>query len=435
MSQEDKFDCIVVGAGPAGISAALTLARAGVEVTVLERGEYPGAKNVMGGILFSTVLNKLLPEFWKNAPVERHVTQRRFSVLSKDGEVAFDFKTSAYNDPPYNNAWTVLRAKFDRWYAEQAEAAGVMIIPGMLVSDVLIEDSRVVGVKTEPGGDELRCDVVISAEGANSFLAERVGLRKPHDARHMAVAVKEVIGLPRETIEDRFHLSEDEGCAFEVFGQAVQGTFGSGFIYTNKDSVSIGVGSTIHDMNRHGLNPNDVLEQFKKHPSIAPLVRGGESLEYAAHQIPEGGYRHMPKLVMGGLILTGDAAGLVNASHYHEGSNLAMASGVMAAETVIAAKEKGDFGESSLGMYRDKLEASFVLQDLKKFQKFSQFLIDNPHVLRDYPDIIVGLLSEYFAISEKPKAQIEKEVFAKFKQEIGVVSLAKDLWKTWRAMR
>jgi len=435
MSEEEKFDCIIVGAGPAGLSAALTLAKAGVEVAVLERGEYPGSKNVMGGILFTTILDKLLPEFWKQAPVERHVTHRRFSMLSKDGEAAFDFKSSAFNEPPYNHTWTVLRAKFDRWYAEQVEAAGAMIIPGMMVSEALLEDGRVVGVKTEPGGDELRCDVVISSEGANSFLAEQVGLRKPHDAKHMAVAVKEVIGLSRETIEDRFQLNNNEGSAYEVFGHAVQGTFGSGFVYTNKDSLSIGIGATIHDMTRHNLNPNDVLEQFKKHPSIAPLIRGGESLEYAAHMIPEGGYLHLPKLVTGGMILTGDAAGLVNASHYHEGSNLAMASGVLAAETVIAAKEKGDFSESSLAIYRQKLEDSFVLKDLKKFQKFSQFLIDNPHMLRDYPDVMVELLRDYFTVSEKPKVQIEKEVLAKFKREIGVFALAKDLYKTWRAMR
>lgn len=435
MSEEEKFDCIVVGAGPAGLSAALFLAKAGIEVAVLERGEYPGSKNVMGGILFTTILDKLLPEFWKEAPVERHVTHRRFSILSKEGEAAFDFKTAAYNEPPYNDTWTVLRAKFDRWYGEQVEAAGAMIVPGMMVSELLLENGKIVGVKTEPGGDELRCDVVISAEGANSFLAEQVGLRKAHDPRHMAVAVKEVIGLPQETIEDRFHLSGNEGCAYEIFGQAVQGTFGSGFLYTNKDSLSIGIGATIHDMKRHDLNPNDVLEQFKKHPAIAPLIRGGESLEYAAHMIPEGGYRHLPRLTTNGLILTGDAARLVNASQYHEGSNLAMGSGVLAAETVIAAREKGDFSETTLSAYRNKLEDSFVLKDLKKFQKFSQFLNDNPHLLRDYPDVIVGLLADYFRISEKPKAQIEKEVINKFRQEIGIVNLVKDLFRMWRAMR
>jgi electron transfer flavoprotein-quinone oxidoreductase len=435
MSEEEKFDCIIVGAGPAGLTAALKLAQAGVEAAVLERGEYPGSKNVMGGILFTTILDKMLPEFWKEAPVERHVTHRRFSVLSKGGEIALDFKTSAYNEPPFNHTWTVLRAKFDRWYAKKVEEAGAMIIPGMMVSELLVKDGKVTGVKTEPGGDELNCDVVIVAEGANSFLAEQVGLRKPHDPKHMAVAVKEVIGLPREEIENRFHLNGDEGSAYEIFGQAVKGTFGSGFIYSNKESLSIGVGSTIYDMRRQQLNPNEVLEEFKSHPSVAPLIRGGESLEYAAHMIPEGGYTHIPKLTTDGLILTGDAAGLVNASHYHEGSNLAMASGLLAAETVIAAKEKGDFSDATLSHYRTKLDGSFVFQDLKKFQKFSQFLIDNPHLLRDYPDIMVGLLEDYFRISEKPKAQIEKEVFARFKKEIGIFNLVKDLYKMWRATR
>ncbi|RJP77633.1 MAG: FAD-dependent oxidoreductase [Candidatus Zixiibacteriota bacterium] len=435
MSDSEKFDCLVVGAGPAGISAALALARAGIQVAVLERGEYPGAKNVMGGILFTTVLNKLLPEFWKQAPVERHVTQRRFSMLSRDGEVALDFRTGAYNEPPYNHTWTVLRSKFDRWFAEQAEAAGVMIVPGMMVSELLVENGKVVGVKTEPGGDELRSDVVISAEGVNSFLAEQVGLRRPHDPRHMAVAVKEVIALPASVIEDRFRISGDEGSAWEVFGQAVQGTFGSGFVYTNKDSISIGVGSTIHDMTRHRLNPNEVLEQFKRHPAIRPLVRGGETLEYAAHMIPEGGFTHLPRMVMDGLILTGDAAGLVNASHYHEGSNLAMASGLYAAETVVEAKRRGDFSAATLSQYANKLEHSFVLQDLRKFQRVSAYFNENPHTLRDYPDVMVRLLSDYFTVSEKPKAEIEKEVIRKFRSEIGVLNLVKDVFKIGRAMR
>lgn len=435
MSEEEKFECLIVGAGPAGLSAALTLAKAGVEVAALERGEYPGSKNVMGGILFSTILDKMLPEFWKEAPVERHIANRRFSLLSREGEIALDFKTSAYNEPPYNHTWSVLRAKFDRWYAEQVEAAGAMIIPGMMVSELLMQNGKVVGVRTEPGGDELRCDVVISAEGANSFLAQQVGLRREHDQRHMAVAVKEVIGLPQSVIEDRFQLSNNEGSAWDVFGQAVEGTYGSGFVYTNKDSVSIGIGASIHDMKRHKLNPNDVLEQFKKHPTIAPLVRGGETLEYAAHMIPEGGYQHLPKLVMDGLILVGDAAGLVNASHYHEGSNLAMASGVLAAETIIEAKKRGDFSKAALTPYQQKLENSFVLKDLKKFERVSNFFNANPHLLRDYPEVLVRLLTDYFTISEKPKAEIEKEVIGKFRREIGVLNLVKDLFKIGRAMR
>jgi electron transfer flavoprotein-quinone oxidoreductase len=435
MAESEKFTCLIVGAGPAGLSAGLVLARAGVEVAILERGEYPGSKNVMGGILFTSILGRLLPEFWKEAPVERHITHRRFSLLSRDGEVGFDFKTSAFDEPPFNHTWSVLRAKFDRWYAEQVEAAGAMLIPGMMVSELLLDGGKVVGVKTEPGGEELRCDVVISAEGANSFLAEQVGLRAIHDPKHMAVAVKEVIGLPQKVIEDRFQLNNNQGSAWEVFGQAVKGTFGSGFVYTNKDSLSIGVGASIHDMNRHHLNPNDVLEQFKKHPSIQPLIRGGESLEYSAHMIPEGGFAHLPKMVTDGLILTGDAAGLVNASHYHEGSNLAMASGVLAAETVIEARKRNDFSAAALGPYSKKLEESFVIKDLRKFQKVSAFFNENPHILRDYPDVVADLLRDYFTISEKPKAQVEREVIAKFRREIGVINLVKDMFKMGRALR
>jgi electron transfer flavoprotein-quinone oxidoreductase len=293
----------------------------------------------------------------------------------------------------------------------------------------------VVGVKTEPGGEELRCKVVICADGVNSFLAEQVGLRREHEPRHMAVAVKEVISLPRNVIEDRFLLNGDEGSAWEVFGQAVQGTFGSGFIYTNKDSLSIGVGVTIHDMKRYRLNPNEVLEQFKKHPSIQPLIKGGETLEYAAHMIPEGGFNHLPKMVMNGMMLTGDAAGLVNASHYHEGSNLAMASGVAAAETVLDAKKRGDYSVATLSLYERKLADSFVMKDLKKFQRVSAFFNENPHLLRDFPDVLLELLRDYFTVNDKSKAKIEREVIQKFRREIGILNLARDAIKIGRALR
>src|SRR3990172_2641635 len=347
MAEEEvlKFDAIVVGAGPAGISAAYVMAKQGMNIAVIERGEDPGSKNLFGGILFTTVLNKLIPNFWEEAPIERNIIGRRFSYLTEDSEMAFELKSEKYNKPPFNNSFTVQRSKFDRWFAEQTEAIfneNSFIFSGFTVTDFLRNGDKIVGVQTDKEGP-MYADIVICAEGANSLLAEKSGLKKKPEPNEMVTGVKEVIALPREIIEDRFALAGDSGVAIEYFGNAVQGMVGAAFIYTNKDSISVGISCSISDFSKKQMNPNDALEHFKKPPCVKNLIRGGETIEYSAHMIPEYGYENLPKLVTDGLILVGDSAGFVNTSHYHEGSNLAMESGVIAGETAVRAKLKGDF--------------------------------------------------------------------------------------------
>ena len=435
---DEQFEVLIIGAGPAGISAAIALARAGVEVVVLERGEYPGAKNVYGGILFTHQLAKLLPDAIEDAPFERSVTRRRFGALADDREVALDLKVAAWRDKPYNHTVTALRGRFDRWYAEQAEAAGAQVFAGFMVSDLIVENGRVVGVKVQPGDEEMRAQVVISAEGAQAFLARKVGLMAPKlPQRHMITNVKEVIGLPQEKIEDRFLLEGGEGVAMEYFGEPVKGHFGMGFIYTNKDSISIGLGLTIHDLIQSKQTLNDFLEHFKNLPTIRKLIEGGESLEYSAHMIPEYGYNHLPKMTMPGLMLVGDTAGLINGSVYHEGTSLATGSGLMAAETIIEAKEKGiDFGSAeALAPYRQKLEDSFVLKDMRKFRKMPDFFNKYPHVLKEYPKQVTQWLEDYFTIDETPKEDVEKGILKKIRQDVGFWKFATDMLRIGRVVR
>lgn len=415
----DKFDVIIVGAGPAGSAAALTLAKAGLSVVVFERGEFPGAKNMFGGVLYTPILNRLVPNFWEEAPLERHIAKRRFGLLSKESEAAFEFRCEAFNKkPPYNQSFSALRAKFDPWLAKKAEEAGAMIIPETVVDDLLWKDGKVVGVKARREGGEVEADVVIAADGVNSFLAKKSGLRKAFTWKVLAVAAKEIIGLPRETIEDRFSLEGDEGVAMEFFGDAVAGTVGAGFIYTNKETLSVGVACTINAFIDKKVVPNDLLERFKAHPSIRRLIRKGEPLEYSGHMIPEGGYHQVPEIITDGLMLVGDAAHLVNASFYHEGTNLAMASGLFAAETIIEAKEKGDFSRKGLSSYRTKLEESFVLKDLRKYRLVESWAHKNPKFFKEYPDLCLELLQDYFSISEKPKGALQKELTKKLRAKV-----------------
>ncbi len=415
----DKFDVIIVGAGPSGSAAALTLAKAGLSVVVFERGEYPGAKNMFGGVLYTPILNRLVPNFWEEAPIERHITKRRFGLLSEGSEAAFEYRCEDFNtSPPYNQSFSALRAQFDPWLAKKAEEAGAMIIPETVVDDLIWKDGKVCGVKARREGGEVEADVVIAADGVNSFLAKKSGLRKAFTWNVLAVAAKEVIALPRETIEDRFSLEGDEGVAMEFFGDAVAGMVGAGFIYTNKETLSVGVACTINAFIDKKIVPNDLLERFKAHPSIRRLIRKGETLEYSGHMIPEGGYNQVPEIITDGLVLVGDAAHLVNASFYHEGTNLAMASGLYAAETIIEAKEKGDFSQKGLQGYRTKLEESFVLKDIKKYRLVESWANKNPKFFKEYPDLALDLLKDYFTISEKPKETIQKELTKKFRSKI-----------------
>jgi len=422
---DDKFDAIVVGGGPAGLTAAYVMAKAGMQVILLERGDFCGSKNVFGGIFFTNVLRQIMPDFMADAPVERNVTKRRFSLLTPDGEMAGEFKFNKFNKEPFNDSFTVLRAKFDKWFSEKVEAAGAMLITGAVVDDFIMKDNKIAGVKARMEDGDIYGDVVILADGVNSLLAKKLGMHKELAGESTIIGVKEIIGLSEEKIRDRFGLTGNEGVAYEYFGYAAKGALGSGFIYTNKDSVSIGIGASIKSLLEHKLNPNDVLEFFKNHPVIQPLIRDGEQKEYSAHLIPDGGFDALSKLYTDNVMVTGDAAGFVNATLFHEGTNLAMETGRLAGETAIEAKQKNDFSSAMLAAYEAKLKKSFSMRDLKQFRKLPKALEHNQQIFEKYPKMAEELVSELFAIDGVPKGDKEKKLLAKLLKQESIVGLIK----------
>lgn len=430
--EEERFDAIVVGAGPAGVAAALTMARAGLEVVLLERGSYPGAKNVMGGILYRHQMEQLVPEFWKAAPLERHIAERRFWMLGEDSVTSLAYRTQRFAQEPYNS-FSVLRARFDRWFAEQAEDAGAFLLTDTVVENVIRRDGRIVGVRTGREDGDLYGDVVIAADGVNSLLAKAAGLHGELVPSGVALAVKEIIALPREKIQDRFALEGDEGTAIEVFGDSTAGMFGAGFIYTNQESISLGIGAVLSDFVRTGLTPYDVIDRFKSNPMVRKLIAGGESKEYMAHLIPEGGYNHVPRLATDGFLTVGDAAGFVNAVHV-EGSNMAMASGQMAAETVIEAKEKGDFSAATLSAYERKVKDSFIMKDLKTYRGVPGFFESHPELFEVYPGLINDAAREFLSVDERSKAEKQKRILSMVMQRRPLRRLAGDVVGAWRAL-
>lgn len=425
MGAEDKFDVIVVGGGPAGLTAAYIAAQAGLQVIVLERGDTCGAKNMFGGIFFTNVFRQIMPDFEKDAPLEKVVVRRRWSLMTPDGELAGEFRFKKFGEAPHNNSYTVLRAKFDKWFADKVEAAGATILNGAVVDDVIMADGKIKGVKTRLQDGDVYGDTIILADGVNSLLARQLHLHAELDPENTIVAVKEIIALPAEKIRDRFAMTGNEGAAYEYFGCAAKGALGSGFIYTNKDTLSVGVGATLKSLIQHKLNPNDVLEFFKNHPAIAPLVRGGEQKEYSAHLIPDGGFNKMSRLVMDNVMVVGDAAGLVNASLFHEGTNLAMESGRIAGEVAVEAKKRNDFSKATLAAYPARLFDSFVIKDLKKFKKLPKALENNPQLFEKYPRIMEEFVRDLFTVDGESKNKKQVRLLKKLLKQESICGLIK----------
>ncbi|MDQ0972900.1 electron transfer flavoprotein-quinone oxidoreductase [Bacillus niacini] len=429
----EKFDVIVVGAGPAGTSCALVCAQKGLNVLLIERGEYPGSKNVMGGVLYRKQMEELIPEFWKEAPLERPVIEQRFWMMDKESVVQFGYKGLEWGVEPYNN-FTVLRAQFDQWFAKKAVEAGALLINETVVTECIVENGKVIGVRTDRPNGEVYADVVVLADGVNSLLSKQLGFHKEFRPDEVALTVMEVINLPKEKINDRFNLEDNQGCTIEIFGDSTKGNLGTAFLYTNKDSLNIGVGTTLSSMIKSKMKPYDLLDYLKTHPMVKPMLAGGESAEYLAHLIPEGGYRSVPKVAGNGVVVVGDAAQLVNAIH-REGSNMAMHSGLLAAETVIEAKHRGDFSESSLNLYRQKLYDSFIIKDLEKYKDATHTFENNPQYFKEYVPMMNKAMSKFFTVDGTPKRDKQKEIMKSVTAERGTFKVIQDIYRAWKAVK
>ncbi len=424
------FDAIVVGSGCAGPFAARALAQAGKTVLVVERGNTCGAKNMSGGRLYTHAMRSAWPDLVDEAPFERRISHERISMLTPDAGVMVDFTDSLHD--PAAESYSVLRATLDPWLAEQAEQAGAEYINGIPVEALLKEGDRVVGVKA--GEDEIRAEVVILCDGVNSLLtSDAVGAKVP-TPHQVAVGIKQVIALPESVISDRVLAADGEGAAWLFLGDATHGRVGGGFVYTNKESISIGLVATVADMTGAPTPVYQMLEDFKNHPVIAPLLRGGEVVEHSGHLVAEGGYDSMPPLVGDGVLVAGEAAMMcVNAGYTVRGMDFAMAAGHAAGLAAAEALEKGDTSASGLSGYRTRLEEGFVLSDLRTLRRFPAFMETTPRLFTQYPELARDVMRSVFRVDGTPLQPMKKKLWPLVRQA-GPMGLAKDAWKGLKAL-
>ena len=426
--QQDKFDVIVVGAGPAGCACAYALARKKKNVLLVERGVTAGSKNVSGGRLYTYALEMLEPGLYKRAPLQRKVVREQIMMLDKNTATTIDYVDYGFGEEAVPQSYTVLRAPLDEWFASEAESAGAMVAAGVLVDELLQKDGKIVGIKA--GEDEMLADVVVAADGVNSLLAHKAGLFPAITAKAVGVGVKEVIELPDDVINARFNVSSDEGAARVAIG-CTEGISGGAFLYTNKGSISLGIVFNPEQAAKHGKPVHDIFQDFKMHPAILALLDGGTTIEYGAHLVPELGLSAVPPtLHREGLVVIGDAAGFgINTGTVIRGMDLAIVSGLAAANAVIRAKAVPDVGP----LYMKQLEELLLLPNMRAFAGWHNIL-SIPRIFEQYPHIANDSLKFMFTVDGKVPEKMTKAIWHLVRQNVSFGQLVSDGWKAYRSI-
>lgn len=427
MADDEKFDVIVIGAGPAGTACAYTLAKAGKNVLLIERGGSAGSKNVTGGRVYTYALELVEPGLHQRASLERKVVREQIMMVGESGALTVDYFNPEFGGE-VPQSYTILRACFDEWFAAEAEGQGAMLAPGIKVDGIIEKDGKIVGVKA--GEDELYADVVVAADGVNSLIAQQAGLRGEIESRSVGVGVKEMISLPPEVIDSRFQLKPGDGAARVIVG-CTEGIAGGGFLYTNKDTVSLGMVLHPEAVSRHGKSIHEIFQDFKMNPAIQNLLGDGTTVEYGAHLVNETGWRDVPRqLYRDGLLLVGDAAGFViNTGMVIRGIDLALVSGVAAARAILASNTAKDAGPE----YVNQLQVLNLVPTMRLYAKWPE-LLENPRMFTAYPGMALAEMKFLFTVDGKVPAKMPKAMLAIAKQHVTLSQMIADGWKGFKAL-
>lgn len=421
----DDFDIIIIGAGIAGTACALRCVRAGLSVLLLERGELPGSKNLSGGRLYCHALGELLPYFQQSAPLERRITQESLALLTVDGATTYS------SLQPSGDSWSLLRARFDPWFVSQAEAEGVQCITGATVEALYREDGRVCGVICD--NETLRARYVVLAEGANSELAERHGLLPRPSPSSMALGIKAVLALEQKTLEDRFRLESNEGAAMLFTGGVCGDLPGGAFLYTNQDTLSFGIVCPLSSLGKSPIPAAKLLEHLKSHPTLRPLLRGSETLEYGAHLVPAGGLHSMPVQYAGeGWLLVGDTLRTcINTGFTVRGMDMALIGAQVAAQTLIRACQQSA-PQNLFPQYHQDIERSLLWEVLQRYQHVPALLQRSGWYHR-WPALMDDISRELWQQGEHPVPPLRQIVWRHLRRH-GLRHLAGDLVRSFRCL-
>lgn len=414
-------DVAIVGGGLAGISAAITAANKGLSAIVLERGERSGSKNVSGGRMYIHSLKKLLGPRFKDAPLELPIKKETFEIYTGEKKISFSFENK-----DTENSYSILRSKFDTWFASEAENLGIPVSYSTLVSGIDREDGGLV-LRSDRG--DIRTPLVIESDGAAAFTSRYLGLVKEKKfpmqpvakiennpdfmPRQFMVGVKEIIDNKTEN---------DYGEARTILGLS-NGVKGGGFSYTNRETTSIGLTLKLDSLEKHKEKAFEIIEDFREKLGI-----DGKLLEYSAHLIPFYRYDSLPPRYAENLLVTGDAAGfLINDGFTIRGMDNAIESGRLAGEAAKKIFDSGDFRDTFA--YEQLLEGSFILKDMKAASRIST-LFGNERTFDAYPQMMAGIMERMFSVSDNPRENIKDVMRDEVKKTgIGYYTLIEDMLK------
>ena len=367
----EHYEAVVVGAGPGGAAAAATLADHDVETLVLERGVEAGSKNVSGGLIYAEesapyTIDTIFPDFRAEA-TERPVTTNYIHNVAGETVKTYDLSKLHHHDTEW--ADSVLRRKMDSWLEtrvhEKTRETGGGLLTGVHATGLVRDGGEIVGVRTDEL-EPITADLIVAADGVNSELARDAGLMDWEEPDEWFQGVKAVVDMPEDEINERFGIDSDEGEAHLFSGDLYDGVRGGGFLYTNRDTLSIGNVFHLDSIVEEKVEVNDLLDALITHPLLAQWLGDDyHELEYSAKLVPDSKKVAHRDPQQDRLVLVGDAAGQMQAQGpIIKGMNHAVTAGALAAEAFVEAKSRGD-ARSAGALYTQKLHDEGVMDKLR----------------------------------------------------------------------